>query len=538
MKNPTILIGWDGATFSILDQLIRDDVMPFLKEFMSSGVRAELLSVVPPITPPAWTSLVTGRSPGHHGIFDFFQKEGEDQHIRFTTSRDVHSETIWAYASDQGRKVTTLNFPLMLPPPALNGNVVSGGWMTWRQLRLGSYPDDLYDRLKAIPGFNPKELAMDMAQEEKAIEGCQHEEYEGWVKMHIRREQQWYNVLHHLMSEDPCELTALLFDGVDKLQHLCWRFLDPECVSGKLSAWENSVRSLCLDYFRQLDGFLAEIVKQAGPDATVVIASDHGFGAQRETFFVNAWLEQNGYLAWADKEPLQEGESATLGMNQLARHVHMLDWEKTRAYASTPSSNGIHIVTADSDHKNGVQKEDYERFRKELMESLSGLLSPATGEKMVTRIWTKDEAFQGPHMNRAPDLTLSLWDGGMVSILASDMPVKPRQEPSGTHRPEGVFIAKGPGIRQGVALDQISILDVAPLLLYSLDLPVPGDMEGRVPEKIFEPSRIQQHPVQMGECSTPVSPAAEKDTGTVDLIYDDEAEAKVAAMLRDLGYIE
>ena len=536
MKDRTLLIGLDGATFSILDPLMKDGIMPFLKEFVASGARAELRSVIPPITPPAWTSLITGRSPGHHGIFDFFQKEGESHYIRFTTSQDVHCETIWSIVSRHGERVTTLNFPLMLPPPAINGTVVSGGWMTWRQLRLGCYPSDLYDKLKALPGFNPRELALDMANEVKAIEGCQHEEYEEWIKLHIRRERQWLNILRHLMKEEPCKLTAILFDGIDKLQHLCWRFLDPNYSSKQLSPWELKVRNLCLDYFRQLDHILAEIADLAGPDSTIVMASDHGFGAQGETFFVNTWLEQNGHLAWADDKPPAEGESAILGMGQLARHVYTLNWDQTLAYASTPSSNGIHIVVANSQQEKGIQKADYKRFRDQLIESLYKLKSPTTGEQVITRIWTREEAFNGPYMHLAPDLTLTMRDGGLISILASDMPVKPRPEPSGTHRPEGVIIAKGPGIHQDITLNQISILDATPLLLYSLSLPIPEDMEGRLPTEFFEPSMLRNRPVQVSGNSKSLASATEKNT--VKVVYDAEAEAKIAARLRDLGYIE
>ena len=65
MKRQTVLLGLDGATFTVLDPLMRDGVMPFLKEFAATGVRADLRSVIPALTPPAWTSLTTGRSPGH-----------------------------------------------------------------------------------------------------------------------------------------------------------------------------------------------------------------------------------------------------------------------------------------------------------------------------------------------------------------------------------------------------------------------------------------------------------------------------------------
>lgn len=535
MKKRTVLIGLDGATFYLLDRMMQDGLMPHLRELTASGVRAELLSVVPPITPPAWTSLVTGRSPGYHGIFDFFQKEADSHYLRFTTFNDVRCETIWSYASRSGLKVTSLNFPLMLPPPAICGNVVAGGWMTWRQLRLGCHPADLYARLKALPGFNPRELAMDMAHEEKAIEGCRQEEYEDWIRIHIRREAQWYNILSYLMQQDPADLTAILFDGVDKLQHLCWRFLDSACLAGQVSSWEQNIRGLCHEYFRQLDRFLAQIAELAGPDATIILASDHGFGAQQETFFINTWLEQNGYLVWANNEPPLEGQSATLGIGQLARHVYRLDWTRTRAYAATPSSNGIHIVTAESNNGQGVTREDYEGFRAQLIEELYRIHSPATGEQMVQRIWTREEAFTGPCAHLAPDLTLSLRDGGMISILASDTPIKPRQ-PSGTHRPEGIFIARGPGIRQGARLDQLSILSVAPLISYTLGLPVPEDMEGRVPVQVFEQSLLEQNPVVIGASSQQVPPATKKNND--ETVYDAEAEAIIAARLRDLGYIE
>ena len=537
MKSQTILIGIDGATFSILDPLMDEGVMPFLERFIASGVRAELLSVIPPLTPPAWTSLITGRSPGHHGVFDFFLKESPHSHnIRLASSHDVSCETIWAIASRHGMRVTSLNFPLTFPPPRINGNVVPGGWMPWRQLRLGCYPPDLYDRLKALPGFNARELALDMAHEEKAVEGCQREEYESWIEQHIRREQQWFDILRYLMHEDPCELTALLFDGVDKIQHLCWRFLDPVYLSERPSPWEQRIRDLCLQYFRQLDQLLADIADLAGPEATIVMASDHGFGAQTETFFVNTWLEQNGYLAWADGAVSREADSAKLGMAQLARHVYLLDWERTMAYAPTPSSNGIHIVSAYGGSKRGIPPAEYDRFRAQLIESLCKVTSPDTGEFAVSCIWTREEAFEGPYMELAPDLTLALRDGGLISILASDAPVKTRPEPSGTHRPEGVFMAAGPSVRRGVSLPQLSILDVAPIVLYSLGLAIPEDMEGRVPTGAFKPSWLQARPVRAtapAETSEIASPQA-----AVEIVYTEEEEKELAARLRALGYIE
>src|SRR3954453_2482818 len=67
----TILVGLDGATFDVLDRLVAEGTMPFLGSLLAGGCSARLRTVVPPLTPAAWTSLATGGPPGRHGIFDF-----------------------------------------------------------------------------------------------------------------------------------------------------------------------------------------------------------------------------------------------------------------------------------------------------------------------------------------------------------------------------------------------------------------------------------------------------------------------------------
>ena len=146
---PTLLIGLDGATFTVLDPYMERGVMPFLAELQQRSTRAVLRSIMPPLTPPAWTSLVTGKHPGQHGIFDFFQKEEAGSvYFSFASSQEVRSATIWTLASEQERRITTLNFPLTFPPPPVEGSVVPGGMMPWRQLRLGCHPPGLFERLR------------------------------------------------------------------------------------------------------------------------------------------------------------------------------------------------------------------------------------------------------------------------------------------------------------------------------------------------------------------------------------------------------
>lgn len=394
---PTVLIGVDGATFTVLDPYMEAGLMPNLAEISARGTRAVLRSIMPPLTPPAWTSLVTGKHPGQHGIFDFFQKEEPGSvYFSFASSQEVRSATIWTLASEQDRRIISLNFPLMFPPPSVEGAVVPGGMMPWRQLRLGCYPPGLFDRLKQLPGFNPREM-LDMELEIKAIDGCPEDEHAEFVELHIRREQRWADVLGHLIETEQADLIGVLFDGVDKLQHLCWRFIDPACRPSQPDAWEQDMIERCERYFRSLDGLIGRIVEQAGPEATIVLASDHGFGPTRDVFHFNSWLEQQGYLTWAGEDtPSGPRGDTDVGFAEMTRHVHALDWSRTVAYAATPSSQGINIVDRLPGGEEPMPEDVRAKLVQEIAAGLREIRRPHDGAALVEEGVDPRAGIRGP----------------------------------------------------------------------------------------------------------------------------------------------
>lgn len=539
MKHRTLMIGLDGATFSVLDPLMDQGEMPFLRSFVTEGARAKLRTIVPALTPPAWTSLVTGRRPGQHGVFDFFRMESPDTKvIRFFSSHDVGCDTIWSLASDAGLRVTSLNYPAMFPPPRINGYVVPG-WIPWKQLRLACWPEDVFSRLKQIPGFNARELAMDFNLEQQAVEGVEDKRaLEPWVELHTRREENWFQVFRQLEEDDPSELTAILFDGVDKLQHLCWRFLCPPVDQPLREPWEFRVRDAAIGYFRKLDSILERMCSIIGDEATVVMASDHGFGPHDIIFHVNAWLQQKGYLRWTENADCADTKDAVLGVNHVARHTFNLDWNKTKAYATTPTSNGIYINLKNGNGSGNTHSVgDYEALRRRLIDELMQVQHPKTGKPIVEKIWTREEAFPGPYSDAAPDLTLVMADGGLVSILPGKKTVSMRPNVNGAHRPVGVFFARGPEIQSGREVEELSILDVAPFVLHCLGLGVPAEMEGRIREDIFVHSALRKRPAKVileqrrarqfvGRRAFPATQLAAED------------EAAILERMRQMGYIE
>lgn len=530
----TLFIGLDGATFTILDDLVSDRpgrpaVMPFLGKLMHGGYRAILKSTALPLTPPAWTSILTGRGPGAHGIFDFMKSKdsGSDMFFTLNEFRDIGVETVWTIMSRQDRSVVSLNFPMMAPPPEINGSLVPG-FTSWKHLRRNMTPDTLFERLKEMPGFNIRELAWDFERENEIGLEMEDEHLAKWIGYHLPREDQWCAIAGKLDDEDQPDFMAVMFDGVDKIQHQAWKYIDPALRDEYTDRQGEELKELCREYYRRLDGYIERLVTAAGPEAKVFLASDHGFCATTEVVRINRYLADLGHLSW------KEVEDSDAARRREDSPFANLDWERTVAYCPTPSSNGIVIRVAREPGQHGIAPEDYPAFRERLIEELYQLKHPASGEKVITKVMTREEIFPGPAMELAPDLTLALRDSGFVSIKNLAPAVVPRNYPMGTHHMDGVFIAWGAGIRQGAADGPLQVTDLTPTFLHSVGLPVPEDLEGTVVSDCFTAEELGARPVRCGPPTVPVDGARSDRPSS----YSDEDQKTILDRLRMLGYME
>jgi predicted AlkP superfamily phosphohydrolase/phosphomutase len=528
----TLFIGLDGATYTLIDEFTRERpgegvVMPTLARLMRDGFQAPLRSTALPLTPPAWVSLITGRTPGNHGVLDFvrFEDRVDDLYWTLSDSLDIRVETIWSIASRQNRRVVSLNFPMMSPPEPVNGSLISG-FVSWKHLRRNMTPDGLYDRIKEIPGFSAREMAWDFQRESLVGEEMTQAELEAWVHHHRLREEQWFRVAETLLEKDSPDLFAVLFDGTDKLQHQTWHVLDPDLQPDQPSEEHARLREMTLGYYRRLDEYIERLVGLAGPDAQVFIASDHGFTASFEVVRINRYLGELGYLTWH----ANDGSAAARRREDV--NFAYLDWSKTTAFCPTPSSNGICIRVAHEPGGPGVPPAEYLAFRDKLVHDLRMLRAP-DGEPVITEILYREDAFPGPAMKSAPDLTVTLRDHGFVSVRDRSPVVERKAVPNGTHHPDGILIAAGPGIAADHTRELVQIVDVTPSLLYSLGLPVPADFEGHVPPHLFTPDAITARPVSIGEPTKPV----DRHGSSSEPVASDAEREKIMEQLQALGYL-
>jgi len=533
----TVLIGLDGATFTVLDALFQSGDMPFLKSFVECGSHAQLISPPHCISPAAWTSIVTGRTPGCTGIFDFIycRQTAEGVYFTLNMSYDIRCPTLWTILSQKGLRVAALNFLVSYPAQQMNGICVPA-FIHARHLRQAVHPPAFYDRIRLLLGANASLLSMDMSEEFQAIQFLPDDEYEGWIRDHILREEQWFKLVTSVLRDDAPDLTAVVFDGMDKLQHLCWRFLDPTLVSTNPGAWEMRVRELCINYFRQLDGFIREIVMAAG-QARIIVCSDHGFCGTKTVFFANTWLAERGYLCWKGAPGTA---AARIANDRISTQADAIDFDRTSAFALNPSSNGIYIRRSECRGSPGIPPDQYDSFCRRLVSELNTVVDPHSGKPFFRQVLTREVAFPGPHAERAPDITLVMNDYGFLSVLNSEKVFCDREEQWGTHHPQGIFIAGGPGIASLGRMPRLQIVDVAPILLRSLGLPPEPEMEGRCPPALFDDgvAPLAQRPARNesidagGRC-----PALPDEQARAEREPDPEIEAEVLERLKGMGYI-
>ncbi|MCV6596319.1 MAG: alkaline phosphatase family protein [Mangrovicoccus sp.] len=528
MSVKSLFIGMDGSTFTVLDQLTQgpEPVMPVLAGLLERGARANLTSTPNPLTPPAWVSLMTGQFPGVHGIYDFLKSNevDGDLYTELSSSKDCSREFIWTIAARNGERAAALNLPFTAPPPRDFDGVILPGFVPWKHLSRNTQPRDFYKRMKkALPQVDPKQLAWDYQHEEKSVQHQSTDQQRDWVTYHLARDEMWFEVAKYVIENESPSLMAVMFDGTDKLQHQVWPYLDPDLAPETPDALYTEMREASLQYFRNVDRYIEGIMALC-PDAQVVLSSDHGFTAQTAVFNVNTFLEQKGYLSFRTPEEIAE-------LAQKSGFLTPVNVAASKAYGRTPSTNGIYIRKESDGCTGGVSDTDYESFRDQLIADLKSVIDPRTGKPHVVDVLKAEEAFPGAHMKDAPDLTLIMADSGFISLKQAEDALEQLDPPIGTHHMDGIFIAAGEGIKQGVSLDDLRIVDVAAILLYHCGVPVPEDFDGKVPQALYDPAYLAATPIQTGPASlVPEHMAAAEMSG--------EEKAQLMEQLAALGYAE
>jgi predicted AlkP superfamily phosphohydrolase/phosphomutase len=167
----------------------------------------------------------------------------------------------------------------------------------------------------------------------------------------------------------------------------------------------------------------------------------------------------------------------------------------------------------------------------QIIEKLTAFRNPYTGTPVFDRIYRKEEIYADEEIARAPEILLVPKDGTMAvgtTEFLSHRTISLTYAGSGWHRMEGVFIAHGQAVRPGHVGARcnvpLQIVDLFPILVAALGVPIPRGLDGRVPEGLLEvPVKSQHERVQ------PRGPSSGVPNATW--------EKEIRERLKSLGYV-
>ncbi len=278
--SPCVLIGWDGATFDLLLPWAKQGLLPNLAKMLACGSARRLRSVIPPVSPAAWVSILTGMNPGKHGILDFREFDATDYvPLKPVLINSTHfaGTTILDLLSERGLRVCSLQLPMTYPVWPINGLMLAG-IPNPDDSKAYTYPPDRAPEFEPLLPF-PARRKMSYAEihEQKTF--------------HIRK---LTDIFCQVARED-FQLYFVYFRESDDFHHLYWRLLDESCA-GYDPADRAAMGNPILTIYQALDAELGRLMA-ALPEANYFLISDHGGTAMsRRRLYLNSWLKQHAYM--------------------------------------------------------------------------------------------------------------------------------------------------------------------------------------------------------------------------------------------------
>lgn len=358
-----ILVGIDGAPYTLLQDFIKAGVMPNLQTLESQGTLSPMAAPLPDNSAVSWSSIMTGKNPGEHGIFGFTDIIPNTYTMHFPNFLSIQAETFWQREPD--KKYVIINLPFTYPVQTINGYMVSG--FVSPNMEKSVYPEQFLDYLKKT-GYQIDADTRKIYQSKQMF-------LNSLFKVHKNRVQ----VYRTIWDEVDWDVFMIVFTGTDRLGHYFQDVLEK-----KDSEYYDSY----LEYYRKIDEEIGWITDQKNDNDILVMMSDHGMERITAEVNLNTCLEQNGFLDLSKSE--------RINYNNIT--------DKTTAFVLEPAR--IHLNYASQYPNGNVTKEDREPIIRDLTGLFKDLSYPDSNENVIAEVVRKEEIYSGDQMEHAPDLLL------------------------------------------------------------------------------------------------------------------------------------
>jgi predicted AlkP superfamily phosphohydrolase/phosphomutase len=451
------LIGLDCGTPGLLFDRYAEE-MPTLAALRARSLWGPLESIAPPITVPAWSCMLSGRTPGELGVYGFRNRRDHGYgNLAFATSRWIHAPRLWDLLGHAGRDSVVLGVPGTYPPSPIRGCMVSCFLAPSTEVEF-TFPPEVREEVQQVTGGYTLDVADFRADDKGRI-----------AQQVFDMTEQRFALARHLATTRPWDFLAFVDMGPDRLHHGFWKYCVPDHPRYRPG---NRYADLFRDYYRALDRHLADFLQVLPDGTTVLLVSDHGGQPMLGGFCFNEWLVREGLLTLSSPPagPTPIGKAA-------------IDWSRTTAWGDGGYYGRLFLNVEGREPQGTVPARDYETVREQLIGKLEALVDHE-GRPMGTRAFRPQELY--PEVRgAAPDLIVYFGDlrWRAVGSLGLGQGLYTFENDTGpddaNHASQGVFMLAGDGLPTGRA-DDLSIYDVAPTLQSLFGLPAPPGQRGRV----------------------------------------------------------
>jgi len=500
MPARVIVIGLDAAEATLVERLSAEGRLPTFARLAAEGSVARLGNSLESLPGAIWPELTTGRSCGK--VAHFYHPRqlhtGETRLRKLEADEVDPSDYYWTIASRAGRRVAVVDQPQTVLTPDLNGIHLLEWGLHDRNFEIQTHPPELLGELRALHGDHPVDSC-------DAIHGRTQAGYERLADLLLEGVEKKEALLLDVLGREDWDLFTCAFGETHCVGHQLWHYLEA-FEAGDTSVPKRLAEAIPAVY-RRVDEAVGRLLDAAGDDATALVVLSHGMGHYIGGYqLLPELLVRLG--AGSGRGPVARIRSRLpTGMRAVLRRfvpgrsrerlrvvAGSLPWplesSSTRAIAVPNNRVGAIRLNLRGREPQGCIEPGLEAdsVLAELRTALLELEDPASGQRVVDRVVTAEEAFGADRHPDVPDLmvvfrtdlgTIESCRSRRVGVLTArlDSPDTPR---TGDHTVESRLWAIGPGVPRGGELPAgANVLDIAPTVLELLDVPVPDSLDGR-----------------------------------------------------------
>ena len=266
-----LVIGFDGASWNLMGPPLRAGKLPHFQKLIEEGSSAHLTTLTPTWSPLLWTSIATGKRPDKHGINAI---RAEDGTVEVESDRGRTTKAFWNILTDRKIPVGVVNWWLTWPAEKVDGFIVSDKYRRTRKAEGLTYPPELVKTLPKV-GLNFDAFEQDKRayalpvslQPTEIVDGTKRMNY----KVYWGQDKAVFQASDALLKQHNVQVFVTLFRIIDISSHLFNEL--PE----KQNQNDANYSKLLEPIYIYADQILGELMDAAGPQARIIICSDHGF---------------------------------------------------------------------------------------------------------------------------------------------------------------------------------------------------------------------------------------------------------------------